>query len=55
MESYTKMMEDKIFELGYDDLGYYLPNGKYTLEKGEIEIYVGCDCLASGKTVITVV
>lgn len=43
------------FELGYDDLGYYLPNGKYTLEKGEIEIYVGCDCLASGKTVITVV
>jgi len=33
------------FELGSDDLGYYLPDGSYTVEKGRFEIFIGSDCL----------
>ncbi len=33
------------FMLGYKELGFYLETGEYTLEKGEIEIYVGKNCL----------
>ena len=33
------------FTLGYKELGFYLETGEYTLEKGEIEIYVGKNCL----------
>lgn len=32
------------FELGYDDLGYYLPNGEYIVEEGTIEIFIGTNC-----------
>ncbi|MBQ3527354.1 MAG: glycoside hydrolase family 3 C-terminal domain-containing protein [Clostridia bacterium] len=37
------------FELGYEELGFYLPDGSYTLERGLFEIYIGKDCLA-GKS-----
>ncbi|NMA66552.1 MAG: hypothetical protein GX957_09990 [Clostridiaceae bacterium] len=43
------------FDLGYDDLGYYLSNGDYIVEKGEIEVYIGPDCLTENKAVITIV
>ena len=33
------------FSLGYKELGFYLPSGEYTVEKGEIEVYVGKNCL----------
>ena len=39
--------------LGKDELGYYLPDGSYTLEAGRIEIYVGENCLTDRKTEIT--
>ena len=32
------------FELGYDELGYYKPNGEYIVEKGVVEVFVGSDC-----------
>ncbi len=34
------------FDVGYESLGFYLENGEYTVETGEIEIYVGQNCLA---------
>ena len=42
------------FELGYEELGYYLASGEYIVEKGEIEVYIGSDCLTENKTVITI-
>ena len=43
------------FELGYEDLGFYLDDGTYTIEKGDFDIYVGKDCLTKNKTTITVI
>lgn len=40
--------------LGYDDLGYYLPDGSYTVEKGKIEVYIGENCLTKNRTEITI-
>ena len=42
------------FELGYDDLGYYMPDGAYVVEKGTIEILIGPDCLAKEKIILHV-
>ena len=39
----------------YDDLGFYLPNGDYTVEKGEIEVYIGADCLTENKIILTII
>ncbi len=33
------------FALGFDQLGFYLPDGTYTVEKGTFDIFVGGDCL----------
>lgn len=40
--------------LGKAELGYYLADGTYTLERGKIEIYIGENCLTDRKTEITV-
>ena len=40
--------------LGKEELGYYLPDGSYTLEAGKIELYVGENCLTTRKIEITV-
>ncbi len=42
------------FKLGYDKLGFYLPDGEYTVEKGEFSIYVGENCLTENKININV-
>ena len=34
------------FRLSKKELGFYLPDGNYTVEKGAYEIYIGKDCLA---------
>jgi len=47
----TKSLE---FCIGYDELGYYLSDGEYTVEKGKIEIYIGSDCLTENKTSIMI-
>lgn len=53
LKDYRKMLiragETKTvtFELGYDDLGYYMPDGSYTVEKGNVEIFIGTDCFAT--------
>ncbi len=33
------------FELGYKNLGFYLDNGEYVVEKGEFMVFVGTNCL----------
>ncbi len=43
------------FELSYKDLGFYNENGKYLVEKGSFEIYVGENCLTLNKLSIKVV
>lgn len=43
------------FEIGFEDLGYYLSNGKYIVEKGAIKIYIGQDCLTSNMVNIEIV
>lgn len=47
--------ENVQFELGFEDLGFYLANGDYIAEKGKIEIYVGSDCLTEKRIVLTIV
>lgn len=42
------------FELGYDKLGFYTPDGEYTVEKGEFEIYVGENCLTTNKITVKI-
>lgn len=41
-------------ELGYEELGYFLPNGEYSLEKGEIEVYIGENCLTENKMLLRI-
>lgn len=37
------------FDIGYDSLGFFTPNGEYVVEKGTFEIYVGENCLTNRK------
>lgn len=37
------------FEVGLCDLGFYLENGEFILEKGDFEIYIGENCLTTNK------
>lgn len=47
--------EKVTFELGFDELGYYMPDGKYVVEKGTFEIFIGTDCLAKDKLVLNLI
>lgn len=37
------------FTVGEKELGFYLEDGSYTVEKGEFELYIGGDCLTTNK------
>jgi len=39
--------------LGYDELGFFDERGNYLIEQGDIEIFVGDDCMTKNKTKIT--
>jgi beta-glucosidase len=43
---------DVSLSIGYDEVGYYLPDGSYTVEAGKLEVYIGDDCLTARKTEI---
>lgn len=43
------------FCLGYKDLGYYTPNGDYTVEKGNFAVYIGENSLTKRKVIIKIV
>ena len=42
------------FTIGEKELGFYLEDGTFTVEKGEFEIYVGGDCLTKNKVSVWV-
>lgn len=44
-----------LFTLGKEELGFYNADGKFVLEKGKFEIFVGKDCLTENKLCIEVV
>ena len=43
------------FTIGEKQLGFYLEDGTFTVEKGEFEIYIGGDCLTKNKITVKVV
>ena len=43
------------FKLGFDELGYYGPDGKFDVEPGVFEVYTGKNCLDVDKTDIKVI
>ena len=43
------------FKLGFEELGFYRRDGKFAVEKGEFEVYVGKDCYAEDKLIIKVI
>lgn len=43
-----------VFEIGKNELGYYMPNGEYVIEKGEFKIFIGGDSLTENHTVICI-
>ncbi len=43
------------FEVGRRELGFYLKNGKFTLERGEFDLFVGENCLTNRKITVSVV
>lgn len=37
------------FELGYEDLGFYTPEGTYLVECGEFSVFIGENCLTENS------
>lgn len=46
---------DITFELGKEELGFYNKDGRYIVEKGEFEVYIGENCLTQNKVVFELV
>ena len=46
--------KDVIFNLSIKDLGYYLEDGSFILEKGDFDIFIGENCLTENSIRITV-
>mgnify|MGYP004556705409 CR=1 FL=1 len=45
---------DVVFEIGFDELGYYGFDGKYIVESGEFTVYAGNDCITNNCIKINV-
>lgn len=43
------------FEVGAESLGYYMPDGKYVVEKGNIDLYIGENCLTNNLVTIEII
>ncbi len=52
-----KQGEEKVvsFEIGYEQLGYYLANGEYVIDKGIRQIFVGENCLTENVMEIKII
>ena len=42
------------FTLGYDELGFFLPNGEYVVEPGKFDVYLGENCLTERKITVEI-
>ncbi len=40
------------FSIGYDELGFYNVRGEYVIESGEVDVYIGENCLTDRKTTL---
>ncbi len=49
--------EEKIvaFQIGFNELAFYKPNGECIVEPGEFKIYVGTDCTTDNYTIVNVI
>lgn len=43
-----------VFEIGFDELGFYNGKGKFCVEPGEFEVFIGGDCTTKNRIKITV-
>lgn len=43
-----------VFEIGFNELGFYNGKGKFCVEPGEFEVFIGGDCTAENRIKITV-
>ena len=43
-----------VFEIGFDELGFYNGSGKFCVEPGEFEVFIGGDCTTKNRIKITV-
>lgn len=43
------------FKIGIDELGYYMPDGRYIIEKGEFDIYIGENSLTERKITVKII
>lgn len=46
---------DVTFELGFEELGFYNGEGKFCVEPGEFDVFIGGDCTTDNKAKIAVV
>ena len=42
------------FDVGYDQLGFYMENGEYVVEPGTFEIYIGGNCLTDNQITVQI-
>lgn len=47
--------KEVVFEIGEESLGFYMPDGKYVVEKGKIDLYIGENCLTENKITLEIV
>ena len=47
--------KEVVFELGSEELGFYNRKGKFCVEPGEFDIFIGGDCTTKNKIKITAV
>ncbi len=43
------------FEVGTESLGFYMPDGKYVVEKGLVDLHIGENCLTNNLVTIEIV
>ena len=43
------------FNIGKDSLGFYLEDGEYLIEKGEIDVFIGDNCLTDNYVTIQII
>lgn len=48
-------ISDFEFELGKEQLGFYLKDGSFKLEKGEFDLYIGENCLTERKITVKII
>ena len=60
LKAYKKLLirqgetAEVVFEIGYNELGFYTEQGEYTVEKGVFDLYIGENCLTENGIVIQV-